>query len=95
MVLRGMRGTFEERGLLDGMGDIGFEVPGFITDIAKAAAGAALTSTAQKLAPKPPAPPKAPPKTSAAGLSTGAKIAIGGGALLAVLLVVRGRQGRR
>jgi hypothetical protein len=89
MVLNGMRGAFEERGLLDGIGDIGFELPGFIKDIGKSAASAALTASAQKLtgAPKPAAAP--PPAASKAGLSSGAKIAIVGGGILGLVLLLR------
>ena len=69
---------------------MGFEVPGFLTDLAKSAVVGVAQGVTNKLAPKPPTPtPAARPVAKPSGMSTGAKIAIGFGGLLAVGLVLK------
>ena len=101
MRIDGMSGTFENRGLLDGLGDIGFEIPGFIKEYGKAGAGAILEKGATKLGaggaqPRPPRPKGGGAAAAAddgGGMSTGAKVGLGIAALAGIgYLVTRKRK---
>lgn len=104
MVLTGMRGTFEERGMGDGMGNVGFagfDAGGFLKSIGKTAASGAAGALAKRAT----GGAKPPPKPSGGGggyaapgkrpLSTGAKVALGvGGVGLAAVLYKAIKGGR-
>lgn len=102
MVLSGMRGGFEQRGLLDGMGDIGFDAGGFLKDVGKSAAGSAISAIGKKFTGGGGAKPAAvtgggyaaPAKKAGFLSTTGGKVAAGAGVLLALGFMFKGR-GRR
>jgi hypothetical protein len=85
----------------DGLGSLGFEIPGFLKDVGKSAASSALSTVAKKVAggggSKPAAAGGAPAggaRPAAKATSTGAKVAIVGGVVLALVLVARALRGR-